>query len=89
MQGRTATVSTFSDKQFDEAAFEAQLTGDRMRPMICLHWILKLKARYLSGDYSEALAAADKAKALLWELSRAVYSARLLLLHCADGGGAL
>src|SRR5271154_4662704 len=29
MQGRTATFSTFSDAQFDEAAFEAQLTGER------------------------------------------------------------
>ena len=34
--------------------------------MVCLYWILKLKARFLSGDYAEALAAADKAKALLW-----------------------
>ena len=66
MQGRTATFSTFSDTQFDEAAFEAQLTGDRMTMMICLYWILKLKARFLSGDYAEALAAADKVKPLLW-----------------------
>jgi PAS domain S-box-containing protein len=66
MQGRTATFSTFSDAQFDEAAFEAQLTGDRMTLMICWYWILKLKARFLSGDYAEALAAADKAKPLLW-----------------------
>ena len=66
MQGRTATFSTFSDAQFDEAAFEAQLTGDRMPMMVCFYWILKLKARFLSGDYAEALAAADKAKALLW-----------------------
>jgi PAS domain S-box-containing protein len=66
MQGRTATFSTFSDAQFDEAAFEAQLTGDRMPTMICWYWILKAKARFLSGDYAEALAAADKAKALLW-----------------------
>jgi predicted ATPase len=65
MQGRTATLSTFSDAQFDEAAFEAQLTGDRMSLMISWYWILKLKARFLSGDYVEALAAADKAKALL------------------------
>jgi hypothetical protein len=65
MQGRTATFSTFSDAQFDEAAFEAQLTGARMSLMICSYWILKLKARYLSGDYVEALAAADKAKPLL------------------------
>ncbi|MGO9995345.1 MAG: AAA family ATPase [Steroidobacteraceae bacterium] len=65
MQGRTATFSTFSDVQFDEAAFEAQLTGDRMNTMICLYWILKLKARFLSGDYTEALAAAGKAKPTL------------------------
>jgi PAS domain S-box-containing protein len=67
MQGRTATFSTFSDAQFDEATFEAQLTRDRMTLMICcFYWILKLKARFLSGDYAEALAAADKAKPLLW-----------------------
>jgi PAS domain S-box-containing protein len=62
MQGRTATFSTFSDAQFDEATFEAQLTGDRMATMICFYWILKLKARFLSGDYAEALSAADKVK---------------------------
>src|SRR6202453_1752656 len=60
MQGRTATFSTFSDAQFDEATFEAHLTGDRMFPVICSYWTLKLKARFLSGDYAEALAAADK-----------------------------
>ena len=65
MQGRTATFSTFSDAQFDEVAFEVQLTG-RMPMLICWYWILKLKARFLAGDYAEALAAAGKAKALLW-----------------------
>ncbi|HME34472.1 MAG TPA: AAA family ATPase, partial [Candidatus Sulfotelmatobacter sp.] len=65
MQGRTATFSTFSDTQFDEAAFEAQLTGDRA-VTICFYWLLKLKARFLAGDYAEALAAADKAKQVLW-----------------------
>ena len=30
-----------------------------------MYWILKLKARFLSGDYAEALAAADKVKPLL------------------------
>jgi PAS domain S-box-containing protein len=66
MQGRTVTFSTFSDAQFDEAAFEARLAGDRMPMLVCFYSILKLKARFLSGDYAEALAAADKAKALLW-----------------------
>jgi predicted ATPase len=65
MQGRTASFSTFSDAQFDEATFEAQLTGDRMTVMIAWYWILKLKARFLSGDYTEALAAADKVRPLL------------------------
>src|SRR5260370_10337284 len=37
-----------------------------MTLMICFYWIVKLKTRLLSRDYAEALAAADKAKALLW-----------------------
>jgi predicted ATPase len=35
MQGRTATFSTFSDAQFDEAMFEAQLTAGRVTLTIC------------------------------------------------------
>jgi PAS domain S-box-containing protein len=66
MQGRSATLSIFSDAHFDEAAFEGKLTEDHKPLMISLYWILKLKARFLSGDYAEALAAADKAKPLLW-----------------------
>src|SRR6266478_206381 len=65
MQGRTASFSTFSDAHFDEATFEAQLTRERMTITIAWYWILKLKAWFLSGDYAEALAAADKAKPLL------------------------
>jgi predicted ATPase/signal transduction histidine kinase/GAF domain-containing protein/ActR/RegA family two-component response regulator len=60
MQGRTASLATFNDGQFDEAAFEARLTTDRMSLLICFYWILKLKARFLSGDYTDALAAADQ-----------------------------
>jgi len=66
MQGRTTTFSTFGDAQFDGAAFEAQLTTDRIAMTVCFYWILKLKARFLSGDYAEALVAAGKAKPLLW-----------------------
>ncbi len=65
MQGRTATFSTFSDAQFDEATFEAQLTTDRLAQLVCYYWILKLKARFLSGDHAEALAAAAKLEPLL------------------------
>jgi PAS domain S-box-containing protein len=66
MLGRTTTFSTFSDAQFDEATFEAQLTGEQMSLMIAWYWILKLKARFLAGEYAEALAAVDKAKTVLW-----------------------
>ena len=73
MQGRTATFSKFSDAQFDEATFDAR-SGERMSFMIAWYWILKLKARFLSGDYAEALAAADKAKSLLSAASGQVQS---------------
>jgi len=69
MQGRTATFSTFSDAGFDEAAFEAQLTADRVSTMVGGYWILKLRARFLSGDYAEALVAAGNAKTLLGALA--------------------
>jgi PAS domain S-box-containing protein len=65
MRGRTATFSTFNDSQFDQAEFEARLTPDRMPLLIGGYWMLKLKARFLSGDYAEALEAAGKAKAWL------------------------
>jgi hypothetical protein len=55
VQGRTATFSTFSDARFDEANVRSAANGDRMPLMICFYWILKLKARFLSGDYAEAL----------------------------------
>lgn len=66
MRGRTTHFSTFSDENFDERAFEAELTGDRMATMVCFYWIIKLQARFISGDYGLALAAADKAEPLLW-----------------------
>jgi len=65
MQGRTRAFSSFSDTLFDEAAFEAQLTGDRTPMLIYSYRILKLEAMFLSGDFAEALAAAGKAKLLL------------------------
>jgi predicted ATPase/signal transduction histidine kinase len=65
MRGRTAHFSTFSDAMFDEDAFEEQLTADRMATLVDWYWILKVQARFISGDYEAAIAAARKAKALL------------------------
>ena len=89
MLGRTTTFSTFSDAQFDEATFEAQLTGEAMSLMIAWHWILKLKARFLAGDYAEALAAVDQGEDGPLGLASPYPVARLFLLHRTDGRGAL
>jgi predicted ATPase/GAF domain-containing protein len=91
MQGRTATFSTFSDAQFDEAMFEARLKRD---VMIFWHWILRLKARFLSGDYADALAAAGNAKTLLWAAAGQIqlldyfYYTALTVAACYENGSA-
>jgi PAS domain S-box-containing protein len=66
MRGQTTNFSTFSDAAFDEHAFEAELTTDRMPTMVCWYWVLKVQARFFSEDYDQALAASRKAKRLLW-----------------------
>ena len=66
LRGLTRDLSTFSDAEFDEAGFEARLTGNRMSTLIFRYWTQKIMARFLSGDYEAALAAADKARPLLW-----------------------
>ncbi len=57
MQGRTGV-------QFDEAAIEAQLSGH-----VCMGWILRLKAKFILGDYAGALAAAETAKPMLADVT--------------------
>jgi PAS domain S-box-containing protein len=81
MRGRTLQYDTLSAAQFDgvaidrdasggegfdEATFEAQLSGDRSPMTVCWYWILKVQARFMFGDYEVAIAAAEKAKTLLW-----------------------
>jgi len=94
MQGRTASLSSFSDAQFDEAAFEAQLPDERTPPMIFRYWVLKLKARFLAGEYVDALAAADRAKALFraspahFQLLDYFYYIALTVAALYEGGSA-
>jgi PAS domain S-box-containing protein len=66
MQGRTWHLSTYDDDHFSEAAFEAELARGRMPSLVCYYYVVKLMARFLSGDYAAALAAGDRSKALLW-----------------------
>jgi len=74
MRGQTLSFASLSDDRFDEGAFEVQLTEDRMSTMVCYYWIFKLQARFISGDYDAAIAAAQKAKALLWSAETNIQS---------------
>jgi PAS domain S-box-containing protein len=66
MRGRTAHFSTLSGAEVDENAIKSQLTADRNPTVACWYWILKIQARFMSGDYEAAVVAAGKAKPLLW-----------------------
>ncbi|WP_375769388.1 trifunctional serine/threonine-protein kinase/ATP-binding protein/sensor histidine kinase [Archangium gephyra] len=66
LRGLTRSFDTLSGEDFDEQAFEASLTPDRMSTMRCWYWILKQQARFMCGAYEEALAAGDKAAEILW-----------------------
>jgi PAS domain S-box-containing protein len=50
----------------DESAFEAQLLESPMPTKLCWYWILRLSAHFISGHYAAAIAAGQKARALLW-----------------------
>ena len=87
--GPDRDFSTFSDAQFDEAAFEAQLTADRMAMMVCWYWILKLQGAVPVRRLRRGARGSRQGEGAALDLGRAYPVARLLLLHRADGGGAL
>jgi PAS domain S-box-containing protein len=68
LRGTTAHFSTFDGDGFDECAFVAGLEANPqgLALPICWHFIRKLQARFFSGDYEEAHAAAAHARELLW-----------------------
>jgi PAS domain S-box-containing protein len=67
LRGLTPTFGSFDDEQFDERRFESHLASqpDLALPE-CWHWIRKLQARVLAGDYRSAIEASLKAQPLLW-----------------------
>ena len=66
LMGLTASLSSFSDQEFDESRFEQHLKANP-RPAFatCWYWIRKLQARFYAGDYASALEVASKAEPLL------------------------
>jgi predicted ATPase/signal transduction histidine kinase len=64
--GQTASLSSFSDPEFDEHRFERHLEANPHPPFAtCWYWIRKLQAHFFAGDYASALVAASKAEPLL------------------------
>lgn len=66
LRGLTRSLSEFSDVEFDEAEFVADLTGQRMNVVVFWYWTRKLTLHFLSGNYQDALAAAEKVKPGPW-----------------------
>jgi len=68
MQGLTESLSSFDDAGFRQDTFEQtlELSPVTMSLPACLYFIWKAQARYLAGEYEEAVRAAAKARPLLW-----------------------
>jgi predicted ATPase/signal transduction histidine kinase len=67
LRGLNEEFGHLDDGQHSEAELECHFTdqADRTVPA-CWYWIRKLQARFFSGDYVSAIAAAEKARSLLW-----------------------
>ncbi|MHB9038648.1 MAG: AAA family ATPase [Armatimonadota bacterium] len=65
MRGLTNDFSTFSTPTFDQARFEEHLIGEN-KLTVCWYYIMKMAARFISGNYAEAISAAHEAEPLLW-----------------------
>jgi PAS domain S-box-containing protein len=94
LRGHTENFSSFSDDRFDEAAFEARLTEDRMTPLISRYWILKVQSAFISGDYAAGLAAAKRAREVHWSSEAFLHSldfyyyAALTMTACYENASA-
>ncbi len=65
LRGLTTGLSRFDGPSFDQDRFEARIASSQMPLMVCWYYILKLQARFITGDLDEAVAAAGHAGALI------------------------
>jgi predicted ATPase/signal transduction histidine kinase len=67
LRGRTSSLSSFDDAEVSEKDFEERIVSEEGPPLVaCWYYITKLQARFLSGDYEQAVEAGTRAKAFLW-----------------------
>ena len=67
LRGLTRKFGCFDDDHFKEIRVEHRFSSNpALGRAECWYWIRKLQARFLAGDYPEAIRAASSAKQLLW-----------------------
>jgi GAF domain-containing protein len=67
LRGLTPKFGCFDDSQLNELQFEHHLSSEPLLAIVaCRHWVRKLQARYLAGDYAAAMDALSRAQQLLW-----------------------
>jgi PAS domain S-box-containing protein len=67
LRGLTPTFGSFDEKAFDERLLERHLASNRALALAEVwYWIRKTQARFFSGDYASAVAAAANAEPLLF-----------------------
>ena len=68
LRGLTTRLGSFDDAVFRESDFERDLAG---KPALafpeCWYYVRKLQARFLAGEYVDALQAASRAQPMLWK----------------------
>ncbi|HTF66266.1 MAG TPA: PAS domain S-box protein, partial [Edaphobacter sp.] len=67
LRGFTPKFGRLDDGNIDELRMEHHISGNPMLAIAaCWYWIRKMQARYLAGDYREAVDALSKGQPLLW-----------------------
>lgn len=66
MRGNTYNFSTFDDDKFNEKEYERFVDSYEHPIVTCWYYVMLLQARFMSGDYEEAIRAGRKAKTYLW-----------------------
>jgi PAS domain S-box-containing protein len=67
LRGLTPKFGCFDDSQHNEVEFEHHITRQPHLTLVaCRHWVRKLQARFIAGDYASAMDALSRAQKLLW-----------------------
>ncbi|HUN96616.1 MAG TPA: AAA family ATPase [Bradyrhizobium sp.] len=92
LRGLTPRFGCFDGGQIEELPFERHLASNPNHAITeCWYWVRKLHARYLAGNYEEAMEASSRAQQLLWaafaffEEAEYHFFSALSLAACCDG----